>query len=230
MAGQSAVVGSASRVVTDIGRRIDSGVWPDGFQLPPERTLALDYGLARNTVRRALQALEEDGRLVRHVGRGTFVKAEPQAAGTQILSRMREASPAEIMEVRLLIEPPVAAVVASRANAEDIAQIETMLRHSISAKGLAEFEHWDAQLHLAIFRAAKNALLMDYYDAINAVRSQPRWHRLKQRAVTADLRLVYDRQHTTIVAALRDRDPESARKAQQQHLVTVRDHLLGMMD
>src|SRR4029079_18054892 len=99
MTAQSAVFGSALRVVSDLARRIDSGVWPDGFQLPPERTLALEYGLARNTVRRALQALEEDGRLVRHVGRGTFVRAERQANGTAILSRMREASPADIMEV-----------------------------------------------------------------------------------------------------------------------------------
>lgn len=221
------VFGAAQRVVNEIARRIDSGVWPDGFQLPTERALAREYGLARNTVRRALKALEDEGRLVRQVGRGTFVRVLPEGDGAAILQRMRGASPADIMEVRLIIEPQVAALAASRASADDLAEIERLLRSSIAAKGAAEFEHWDAQLHLAIFRATKNALLMDYCDAINAVRSQPKWYRLKQRAHTPQLRHVYDRQHGAIVTALRDRDPEAARRAQHQHIATVRDNLLA---
>lgn len=228
MTTAASVFGSAQRVASEIGKRIDSGIWPDGFQLPTERALANEYGLARNTVRRALKALEEEGRLVRQVGRGTFVRTLPAGDGGEILERMRAASPADIMEVRLIIEPQVAALAASRASADDLAEIERLLRSSISAKGIAEFEQWDAQLHMAIFKATKNALLMDYCAAINAVRSQPKWYRLKQRAHTPALRSVYDRQHGAIVAALRERDPEAARRAQHQHLAAVRDNLLGM--
>jgi DNA-binding FadR family transcriptional regulator len=228
MATAVSVFGAARRVASEIVRRIDSGIWPDGFQLPTERALASEYGLARNTVRRALKVLADEGRVVRQVGRGTFVRVLPDGDGGAILQRMRAAGPADIMEVRLIIEPQVAALAASRASADDLAQIEQLLRSSIAAKGVAEFEHWDAQLHMAIFRATKNALLVDYCDAINAVRSQPKWYRLKQRAHTPQLRHVYDRQHGAIVAALRDRDPEAARRAQHQHLATVRDNLLGM--
>ena len=43
--------------------------------MPPERDLADEFGVARNTVRRAVGFLEDDGTVVRHVGRGTFLTA-----------------------------------------------------------------------------------------------------------------------------------------------------------
>ena len=115
---------------------------------------------------------------------------------------------------------------ASRATAEDIAAIEAALKNSIGAKGLAEFEHWDAQLHLAIFRAARNAILLAWCEAINIVRNEPGWYRLKKRSVTPELRSTYDREHTEIVAALRDRDPDLARELVRKHMLRVRDSLL----
>lgn len=232
--GQSARLQS---VTGELRRQIEQGAWPVGSQVPPERLLASQFGLARNTLRRALKALEEEGLLERQVGRGTFVKALPAPAAQAPLSaapgpdfslRLRGASPADLMEVRLIIEPPVAALAASRASADDIAAIETALRNSVNAKGLSEFEHWDAQLHLAIFRSAKNAIMVAWCEAINQVRNEPDWYRLKKRSVTPELRSTYDREHSEIVAALKDRDPEAARRLLFRHLSRVRDSLVGL--
>jgi DNA-binding FadR family transcriptional regulator len=141
--------------------------------------------------------------------------------------RMRQASPRDLMEVRLILEPQAAAIAAHRASADDFVRIDAALRNSISARGLAEFEHWDAQLHLAIFEATRNAVLIDYCAAINAVRDEPAWYQLKKRMLTPDLRITYDRQHSDLVAALKSRDAEAARRLAQAHLVTVRDNLIG---
>jgi DNA-binding FadR family transcriptional regulator len=217
---------SALDMATDIGRKIDNGEWPDGYRVPPERELAATYGLARNTVRRALQQL--DGRLVRIVGRGTFVKGKTGGRPREFLGRLRDASPTDIMEVRLIMEPQAAALAAHRASAENLAELEDILRRSIAAKGIAEFEHWDAALHLAIFRATKNALLIDYCEAINAARHQPHWYRLKQKTLTETLRRQYDQEHSSIVSALLQRDAVTARRLLHQHLARVRDHLLAL--
>jgi DNA-binding FadR family transcriptional regulator len=74
---------------------------------------------------------------------------------------------------------------------------------------------------------SRNLLLLDYGEAINAARNQPRWHKLKMRTVDPQLRSVYDRQHTSIVLALVERDADGARRAMQQHLATVREHMLA---
>jgi len=210
--------------------RIEAGEIAAGARLPPERDLAEELGVARNTLRQALDRLEQDGWLVRQVGRGTFVREGRSVPlpPASLSGRMRAAAPADLMEVRLIIEPAAAAMAASRGGAEDLDRIEGCLRRSVSAKGLAEFEHWDAQLHLAIFLATKNGVLIDYCEAINAVRNEPNWYRIKQRSLTPDLRLRYDQQHDAMVQALRDRDPEEARRLTWRHLTTVRDSILGL--
>jgi len=228
-----------SRRLEEVGQalreQIAVGTWPAGQQVPPERELAQHYGLARNTLRRVLRRLEDEGLLERHVGRGTFVRqarSQPPPAPTpvrqELAVRLKGASPADLMEVRLIVEPQVVALAASRASAADLQAIEQALKQSIAAKGLAEFEHWDAQLHLRIFRAAKNAILMAWCEAINQVRNEPDWYRLKKRSLTPELRLTYDREHGAIVMALRERDPEGARRAMSQHLARVRDSLLAI--
>jgi len=224
---------AAGAAVRALREKIDAGAFDDGLRLPAERDLAAELGVARNTLRQALQRLEEDGLLERHVGRGTFVRRPEKTNGREampLLFNMRRASPSDLMEVRLIIEPQVAILAASRASAEDFAVMETALRNSISARGLAEFEHWDAQLHLAIFRATKNAVLIDYCQAINAARNEPNWYRLKKRTITPELRVTYDRQHSDLVSALKDRDTEAARRYANVHLTMVRDNLLGTFE
>jgi DNA-binding FadR family transcriptional regulator len=214
-------------VVKDIAGKIDGGAWSNGDRLPPERMLAEQYGLARNTVRRALRQLADQGRLQRHTGRGTYVRAAATPAAGDLARRMQDASPEDVIELRFIVEPEAAALATARATAAELREIELILRSSLSAKGTAEFEVWDAKLHLAIFRAARNALLLDYCKAINAARNHPRWHKMKQRSVTPQARAVYHRQHADLVTALLERDAEAARRAAHLHLVTVRDDLLG---
>ena len=215
-------------VIRDLNAKIDGGIWQNGDRLPPERELATQYGLARNTLRRALKTLEGDGRLIRHVGRGTFVQAPQAPAPGDLARRMRDASPEDLMEMRLIMEPEAAALATARATAGELREIETIYRGSLAVKGIAEFELWDSHLHVAICRAARNVLILDYCTAIDAARNQPRWHRLKQRAVTPEFRALYNRHHGDIVVALTERDANAARHAVHHHLSMVRDHLLGV--
>src|SRR5216110_2158196 len=69
--------------VERLGTAIRLGLLPAGSQLPPERELAEQLGIARSTLRQALTTLGQSGHLVAHRGRGggTFVSAEPPLAG-----------------------------------------------------------------------------------------------------------------------------------------------------
>ena len=61
------------QIVTQIARKIDDGVYPAGFRLPPTRELAAELGTHRNTVVRAFEELVTTGYVTSVVGRGTFV-------------------------------------------------------------------------------------------------------------------------------------------------------------
>lgn len=58
----------------DICRHIYLGTYTDGGLIPSERQLALDYGVSRITVRKALELLEEEKLIRREVGNGTIVQ------------------------------------------------------------------------------------------------------------------------------------------------------------
>jgi DNA-binding GntR family transcriptional regulator len=61
------------QVARIIARRIETGDLPPGARVPSITTIAQEYGIAKNTARRALTTLAEQG-LVRIVpGWGTFV-------------------------------------------------------------------------------------------------------------------------------------------------------------
>ncbi len=57
-----------------------------GDLLPAERALAQELGVARMTLRRAVDGLVTDGRLVRRPGSGTFVAGAPDAKVSQRLA------------------------------------------------------------------------------------------------------------------------------------------------
>jgi len=71
-------------------------------QLEPERVLALRIGCSRETLRAALDVLEKEGLIWRHVGQGTFVGPRPahEPIRPSILAEM--ASPADVLDARLL--------------------------------------------------------------------------------------------------------------------------------
>src|SRR5579859_4703562 len=78
-----------AQIETALEAAIERGRLAPGDRLPAERLLASRYGVSRMTLRQALGALEQRGRLVRSQGRygGTFV-AEPklELSGTSALS------------------------------------------------------------------------------------------------------------------------------------------------
>ncbi|MCX4472547.1 HTH-type transcriptional repressor YvoA [Micromonospora sp. MW-13] len=72
-----------AQVSEQIRARILSGEWPPHYRLRSEPELAVDLGISRGTLRRALATLIRDGLLVQVRGRGTFVTStaiEPSIA------------------------------------------------------------------------------------------------------------------------------------------------------
>jgi GntR family transcriptional regulator len=87
---------------------IESGIWGQGECLPPIDDLARRFGVARATVRQAVELLENDGLVRRRQGLGTFVAKPPReqrwfplASDWPSLLRM-----VEPLEPRLVLSEP----------------------------------------------------------------------------------------------------------------------------
>ena len=200
------------------------GTFGPGSKLPTERDLVERLAVPRGAIRRALEVLERDGVVVRHVGRGTFLT---DSALGHVEGAPPDTSPAEIMQVRQLLEPQVAALAARVATQADLDRITECLNWGGASQDFEGFERWDAKLHRGIALAAHNGLLMNMFDVMNTARALPVWGTLKRRTSTPDRRRCYHREHTAIVEALVDRDPNGAQENMRLHLQNVADGLLG---
>lgn len=226
---RSHAAAAVERIVTEIVSRIEKGDWLAGHKLPTERDLELRFGVARNTLRKGLKILEARGLIIRRVGSGSFVaRAErPTLPDANFLNGALGASPSEVLEVRMQLEPWGAALAARRASAADLQHLRECLAASESARDYKRFEYWDGQLHASLIAAAKNEMLTGLQAVIDAARLQPEWVALKKRAGNVSNRNMYESQHRVIVEAVSNRDPDGAKAAVEEHLRQVRRVMLG---
>ncbi len=219
--------GNSDGIAEELRKRVDAGEWSGARRLPTERDLAAEYGVARNTVRRAFDQLEADGLLKRRVGRGTYLRGEENDGIAVIVRRMEGTSPADMMEVRLLLEPAATGFAATNASSAALAAIAEAHDRATDATDMPEFEAWDAEFHHRIFTCTRNDLLREFHEVLRVLRDQPRWFEMKARSFAEDRRLRYCQEHAKIIDALNARHPEQAAAAMRAHLLTVQQNLLG---
>ena len=210
-----------------LGAASQSALGP-GAQLPTERELVRRFTLPRSAVRRTLAQLEAEGAITRHVGRGTFIAMRTSPGASEFaVDSVAHTSPAQLMEARLRIEPALAELIVTHSTPADFERMETCLERAERATTLDEFELWDAALHQALASATHNHFVIRVLDMVTAVRQQAEWGKLKDRIVTPERRIQYQREHRGIVQALKERDAERARAAILGHLQHARRNLFG---
>ncbi|MBS3649495.1 FadR family transcriptional regulator [Pseudaminobacter sp. 19-2017] len=217
----------AADIVIELRKRISSGEWAENGRIPPERDLADEFGVARNTVRRAVGLLEQDGTLVRHVGRGTFLATvDPNSLGA-VVARMEGTSPADMMEIRKLLEPAAASFAATNASTSELNSVREAHETACDSTDMPVFEHWDAEFHHRVFACSRNDFLKEIHNLMRILRNQSPWFEMKKRSFSEERRVTYCGEHQAILDALMQRDPDAARQAMLIHLQTVERNLLG---
>lgn len=217
----------SSDIATALKKRISAGEWREHGRMPPERDLAIEFGVARNTVRRAVSFLEDDGTVVRHVGRGTFLAASNSQSIAAAVTRMEGTSPADMMEIRQLLEPAAAAFAATNASATELNAVREAHLTASESEDMPTFEHWDAEFHHRIFSCCRNDFLKEIHNLMRTIRNQSPWFEMKKRSFSEERRQVYCQEHQAILDALLHRDPEGANRAMLTHLKRVEWNLLG---
>ncbi len=201
---------------------IEAGAYVPGDRLPPERELIDRLGMSRTTLRRALDALEREGAIWRHVGKGTFVAAHGGAVGAGSLAELsRQLTPVRMMRARLCIEPALAREAAMNASGEAIIRLKLAKDRAAVAPNWADYETHDDLFHRSIAEASDNILLLALFDQLNQVRRAVAWGsvvRMSERPPQEHTSFV---EHDRIAAAIEARDPAAAQEAMHQHIHSV---------
>lgn len=215
------------RLSVQLEKLIIDGELEAGSKLPAERELAEVLGVSRVSIRQALHELEVRGMIDRAPGRGTTVLSPLQSAqssGVSISTALDavDRDLASIMELRAIIEPPIAALTASRATARDVAQLQDLVDQMSLDVPLERYADLDASFHQAIANYSHNPLLSVLTEQISELIAPSRHSALqtKQRRRNSTV------QHQKILDAITQHDPESAEREAAAHLQSVTEEIL----
>ena len=148
----------SSEIRQRLADAIHTGQLAPGMPLPAERVLCLEFGVARTSVREAIQGLVIAGYLERRGNRSVVAEHLPQVnfAGDD-----RKALVKQLFEVRQVIEPAIVEMATRRATDEQRAEIAAIAARS--PRELEEFREIDRQFHTALARACGNPLLNEVH-------------------------------------------------------------------
>jgi DNA-binding FadR family transcriptional regulator len=215
-------------------------------RIPPERTLAAELGVGRRSLRRALDVLEQEGRIHRHQGRGTFIDPRrPASADAVVISApnsierganrlslsaaldnvLDQTNPLEVIEVRLATEPVMARLAALRASQSEIKRLQTLAAKTRTASDAETYERADSLFHRTIAEAARNTLFLAFFDTMRASQRDVGWRRLGENAHCYKRQSVYAGFHESIAAAIAARNGHEAFAQMQRHLGDVRQYI-----
>jgi GntR family transcriptional regulator, transcriptional repressor for pyruvate dehydrogenase complex len=212
------------QIVQQIEDSVLNGSLKPGDQLPAERELAQRLGVSRTAVREAVKALREKGLVEAYSGRGTFITDGTSQAARQSFDLMVKVGQQEgvphLAELRLILEPGIAALAAARVEEEHLAAMrEAVAVMERSQKDPAAYIEADLDFHLALAEAVANPLILSLIDSIVGLLREQRIRIFNVEGGPQRGQV----HHKRILEAVERRDPEMARGAMRAHLEQVRD-------
>lgn len=199
---------------------IERGTYRTGDQLPAERVLADEYGVARGTVREALNRLADAGLVAIRRGSGTYVTYQPAADSDSAIANAR---PLELIDARFALEPHICRLAVLHAGRDELARAESLLTEmEANVHDPAQFSLADMRFHTLLAESTGNGLLGWMVKQISSVRDQEQWARMLRLTLTPETIELYNRQHRRIFEAIRAREPEEASLVMKEHLEAAR--------
>jgi len=178
--------------------------------------------MSRATLRKALDALEREGFLWRHVGKGTFIAQEGSQIGGRGLNEIGyQLTPIKMMRARLAIEPAIAREAAINASGEAIVRMKLVQERARAAETWSDYEVQDDHFHRAVASASDNILLLAIFDQLNTVRRSIALNIVVRGTDRPpDDHRSFD-QHEAIIRAIDKREPAGAYDAMRSHIKSV---------
>ena len=212
----------------DLRAQITSGQLRPGERLPTEPQLCQRSGVSRSTVREALRLLASQHLIVttRGVTGGSFVAhprpdqiADSLATGVQLLMSNATVGPAELLEVRRLLEVPAAELAAERRTGGQLTEL---------AGALFDPDTDDVERFLAAHREFHCTLVAASNNPLFELIATPLYNLANERELAAMAPAGFwrrvDAEHREILRCVREGDQAGAASASRAHV----DHLTAI--
>lgn len=208
-------------VIQRITQAIHEGRLKPGDSLPSEARIAASFGVSKPIAREAIRQLAAMGVVHIQQGKPTRVQAldaAPLDRFYRFAVRGRANGLTEAVELRRILEPPIAAHSAGRRSAEDIEKLELILARMEDALGnVARWIEADLDFHEAVAASSGNRLLDFQIRGLRPViREVMEIFNSREARGPKDWQRTFER-HVRVVEAIRAGDSVAASAAMDKH-------------
>ena len=215
-------------IIGRIRDMIRKGELAPGDRLPPERKLAEAFGVSRNSLRQALQALAERKIIESRQGDGNYLLTSPEASLSEdiILDTINEQSDFlhDIIEFRHMMEPQIAALAARRIQPDSLDRLKILVcdqQRALMAD--RQDDNFDVEFHQMLARCTGNRVIIQVIATIQSIVNETRsiWLQSSER------RKASLEGHLRIIDALELGDSDAAFKTMKLHLTEIESYIFN---
>lgn len=225
-----AVLRPRQQVEETIKALILSGELKSGEMLPPEAELARQFNVSRTTLREALRSLTSQHLISKVPGArgGNFIQSvDYKSLGTVMsetvgnLLTLGSIEFDEVADVRRFLEVPSVRLAADHRSDDDLAELADIVqRQKTASVDDPAIPDLDRRFHTLIARASGNRVLASLVAALHHSTEPVHYLDLSPEVGRHTVR-----QHTAILRAITNRDPDKGEKAIIDHLNYLRTHI-----
>ncbi|ATG49171.1 FadR/GntR family transcriptional regulator [Celeribacter ethanolicus] len=198
-------------VIETLSTRIVTQEYATEERLPSERQLAQELGVARNTVREALDQLEARGMIRRRAGSGSFVTYDPDGQGEALSPVAAETGPLQLQVMRGIIEPEMVRLAIVNMSPRQIEALSVVLSKMEAVQtDAAAFVRLEEEFHRLLAEGTGNPLVIACYNLVLDARRQSFRTAMYRRHLTPTRIAIYQQGYNGLFNAIAARDIEEA--------------------
>mgnify|MGYP001827850281 CR=1 FL=1 len=214
------------QIANHLMRRIVENDLPPGTLLPTESELVEEFSVGKSAVREAVRIVRTKGLV--EVVQGSGMRVTPRQRWNLIDPELvaivgdSATSIAHLMELRLALEPSIAAHAASRGTDAQIEELALLVEESASHPEDTEgIVARDMEFHNVLTEAADNPLFSIFFGSVAELQIELR----RKVDMTESGRRHGLEYHRQLVEAIRAHDPSRARSTMSEHVKSVAEDL-----
>ena len=219
---------SYEKVIAYVKESIADGELTAGDKLPPERDMAAELGISRNSAREGLRILENLGVLESRQGAGNYISGSFDEIVAEMLSFMyilKQLDVDKITEFRSTLELGALEIGVPRATSIQRERMLMYLEYLEKAETEEERVCWDKAIHYLLVEATGNQCMTVTYRALDKIMDEyiPRMRSRIIEGMHSEQFL--SRAHRTLAEGFAEGDISKAREGLELHFRYIHQYM-----
>ena len=211
-------------VIDHFKKKIIDGELRPGEKLPPEREIAEQLNVSRNSVREAIRIMDMTGVIASQQGSGNYITCEFQKSLAETMTMMfamDQIDYKQISQIRQALERLALSLAVTQAADEQIKEMENLVEELDQSTDDEKNVALDKKIHFTLAQASGNVLVLDFLEACSGVIDMFIKDVREEILRTEDHKDRLNQCHRKLVEALKEKDEVKGLEALDEHFAMI---------